>query len=113
MAYKRLSDYVRDVSVRNKDLKVTNLLGLSVYKEFMPSIAYTIGTDMLTYKVVAPDQLVYICIDSSCKVETQYNNIILYKQENEKLTELQSLLFAKMGQYYKMKNDDSKRLFYS
>ena len=98
MANKRLSDYIREVSVRNKDLKVTNLLGLSVSKELMPSIANTIGTDVSTYKVVASDKLVYICIDSSCKVETQYNNVILCKQENEKLTELQSLLLAKMGQ---------------
>lgn len=91
MAYKRVGDYIREV-IRNKDLKVTNLLGLSVSKELMPSIANAIGTDVSINKVVAPDQLVYICIDSSCKVETQYNNIILYKQENEKLTELQSLL---------------------
>ena len=80
--------------IRNKDLKATNLLGLSVSKELMPSIANTIGTDVSTNKVVASDQLVYICIDSSCKVGTQYNNIILYKQENEKLTELQPLLLA-------------------
>ena len=58
--YKRLGDYIREVNVRNRDLKVTNLLGLSVSKEFMPSIANTIGTDMSTYKVVERDQLVYI-----------------------------------------------------
>ena len=52
MVYKRLGDYIREVNVRNRDLKVTNLLGLSVSKEFMPSIANTIGTDMSTYKVV-------------------------------------------------------------
>ena len=58
--YKRLGDYIREVNVRNRDLKVTNLLGLSVSKEFMPSIANTIGTDMSTYKVVEREQLVYI-----------------------------------------------------
>ena len=42
------------------ELKVTNLLGVSISKEFMPSIANTIGTDMSTYKVVERDQLVYI-----------------------------------------------------
>lgn len=60
MDYKRLGDYIREVNVRNRDLKVTNLLGLSVSKEFMPLIANTIGTDMSTYKVVERDQLVYI-----------------------------------------------------
>jgi len=58
--YHRLGDYIREVNVRNRDLKVTNLLGLSVSKEFMPSIANTIGTDMSAYKVVNRGQLVYI-----------------------------------------------------
>ena len=60
MEYKRLGDYIREVNVRNRELTVTNLLGLSVSKEFMPSIANTIGTDMSTYKVVERNQLVYI-----------------------------------------------------
>lgn len=60
MEYKRLGDYIREVNVRNLDLKVTNLLGVSISKEFMPSIANTIGTDMSTYKVVERNQLVYI-----------------------------------------------------
>ncbi|MBQ2950307.1 MAG: restriction endonuclease subunit S [Prevotella sp.] len=55
-----LGDYIREVNVRNRELKVTNLLGLSVSKEFMSSIANTIGTDMSTYKVVERNQLVYI-----------------------------------------------------
>ncbi len=51
MENKRLGDYIREVNVRNRDLKVTNLLGVSISKEFMPSIANTIGTDMSTYKI--------------------------------------------------------------
>ena len=60
MVYKRLGDYIREVNVRNRELKVTKLLGLSVSKEFMPSIANTIGTDMSAYKIVERNQLVYI-----------------------------------------------------
>ena len=37
--YKRLGNYIREVDVRNRDLKVTKLLGVSISKEFMPSIA--------------------------------------------------------------------------
>ena len=59
-SYKRLGDYIREVDVRNRDLEVTKLLGVSVSKEFMPSIANTIGTDMSSYKVVEPRQFVYI-----------------------------------------------------
>jgi len=57
--YKRLGDYIREVNVRNRDLKVTNLLGVSISKEFMPSIANTIGTDMSTYKIVERGQFAY------------------------------------------------------
>ena len=57
--YKRLGDYIREVNVRNRDLKVTNLLGVSISKEFMSSIANTIGTDMSTYKIVGRRQFAY------------------------------------------------------
>lgn len=57
--YHPLGDYIRPVDVRNKDLKVTTLLGLSIEKCFIPSIANTIGTDMSTYKVVMPGQFAY------------------------------------------------------
>ena len=59
MEYKRLGDYIREVNARNKDLKVTNLQGVSISKQFIPSIANTIGTDMSTYKVVNPGQFAY------------------------------------------------------
>ena len=58
--YKRLGDYIREVDVRNRDLEVKELLGVSVSKEFIPSIANTIGTDMSSYKVVKFRQFVYI-----------------------------------------------------
>ncbi len=58
--YKRLGDYIRQVDVRNRGLAVDNLLGLSVNKVFMPSIANTIGTDMTNYKIVNHRQFVYI-----------------------------------------------------
>lgn len=56
---KRLGDYIREVDVRNRNLEVTKLLGVSISKEFMPSIANTIGTDMSSYKVVEPRQFAY------------------------------------------------------
>ena len=57
--YKRLGDYIREVNVRNRELEVKNLLGVSISKEFMPSIANTIGTDMSTYKIVKRGQFAY------------------------------------------------------
>jgi len=58
--YQRLGDYIREVNVRNRELKVTELLGVSVEKNFFPSIANTIGTDMSNYKIVQKRQFVYI-----------------------------------------------------
>jgi type I restriction enzyme S subunit len=62
--YQRLGDYIREVNVRNIELKVTNLLGLSIEKKFIPSIANTIGTDMSVYKIVRPMQFAYVPVTS-------------------------------------------------
>ncbi|MEG1312119.1 MAG: restriction endonuclease subunit S [Romboutsia sp.] len=56
--YKRIGDYIRVVDKRNSDLSVENLLGLSITKEFVPSVANTVGTDMSKYKVIKRNQFV-------------------------------------------------------
>ena len=56
--YKRIGDYIRVVDERNTDLRVENLLGLSITKEFVPSVANTVGTDMSKYKIVKKNQFV-------------------------------------------------------
>lgn len=57
--YKRLGNYIREVDIRNRDLAVTRLVGVSISKEFIPSIANTVGTDMSAYKIVKHGQLAY------------------------------------------------------
>lgn len=54
--YKRLGDYIREVDVRNRDLEVNELVGLTINKAFIPSVANTIGTDLSNYKVIRKDQ---------------------------------------------------------
>lgn len=54
--YKRLGDYIREVNVRNRDLTVTKLVGLTIDKAFIPSVANIIGTDMSTYKIIRREQ---------------------------------------------------------
>ena len=49
---KRLGDYIRPVDVRNRDLKVTRLMGLSMTKEFRPTTSNIVGTDLSIYRVV-------------------------------------------------------------
>ncbi|MEK6507409.1 restriction endonuclease subunit S [Myroides sp. C4067] len=64
MSYKRLGDYVQLVNDRNKDLKVDTLLGVSITKRLIPSIANTIGTDMSTYKIIERGQFAYGTVTS-------------------------------------------------
>lgn len=58
--YKKLGGYIRQVDVRNTEGKEENLLGVSVQKVFIPSIANTVGTDFTKYKVVKKGQFTYI-----------------------------------------------------
>ena len=54
--YKKIGDYIQLVDERNKGLKVKKLLGLSISKKFIPSVANTIGTDMENYKIIRKNQ---------------------------------------------------------
>ena len=57
--YKRLGDYIQEVNIRNRDLSNIPLLGVSIKKVLMPSIANIIGTDMSTYKLIRKNQFAY------------------------------------------------------
>ncbi|MDD2577737.1 MAG: restriction endonuclease subunit S, partial [Bacteroidales bacterium] len=54
--YKRIGDYIQHVDERNKGLKVDKLLGISISKQFIPSVANIIGTDMENYKIISKNQ---------------------------------------------------------
>ena len=43
--YKKLGKIVELIDERNKTLESSEVLGISIDKEFMPSVANTIGTD--------------------------------------------------------------------
>jgi type I restriction enzyme S subunit len=58
-SYKPLGNYIQEVNDRDTDLKVNLLLGVSIQKKFIPSIANIIGTDMSTYKIVKRNQFAY------------------------------------------------------
>lgn len=59
MSYKRLGNYIQLVDNRNKDLQVTNLLGINITKNFMPSVANVSGTDLSKYKIIQKGQFAY------------------------------------------------------
>ncbi|MFV0166728.1 restriction endonuclease subunit S [Empedobacter falsenii] len=60
MSYKKLGEFIQVVDDRNKELLDIPLLGVSVQKVFIPSIANTVGTDMSKYKILSRNEFTYI-----------------------------------------------------
>ena len=128
-SYKRLGDYIREVDVRNRDLKVTKLLGVSISKEFMPSIANTIGTDMSSYKVVEPRQFAYgpvtsrngdkvsiaLYKDDEKAIVSQAYTIFEVKNKQELLPEYLMMWFrrSEFDRYARFKSHGSAREIFS
>lgn len=50
--YKSIGELVERIDQRNTDGTVTNLIGVSIDKRFIPSVANVIGTDLTKYKVI-------------------------------------------------------------
>lgn len=57
--YKKLGPYIQEVVEKNTGNQITKLLGVSIQKIFIPSIANIIGTDLSTYKIVRENQFAY------------------------------------------------------
>ena len=123
--YRLLGDFIRQVDVRNTDGKEENLLGVSVQKMFIPSIANTVGTDFTKYKVVKRGQFTYIP-DTSRRGDkigiallTDYGEglvsniytVFEVKDENELLPEYLMLWFSRpeFDRYARFKSHGSVR----
>ena len=57
--YKPIGNYIRQVKTRNTALISTSPMGIKINKEFMPSVANTLGTDLTNYRVVSKNQFAY------------------------------------------------------
>ncbi len=77
--YRRLGDYIREVDVRNTDLNVNKLVGLTIAKAFIPSVANTIGTDLSKYKIIKENQFACSLMQVSRDGKMP---IAIYKGEN-------------------------------
>ncbi len=77
--YKPIGDYIRLVDKRNTYLAVNKLVGLTINKEFIPSVANTIGSDMANYKVIHQNQ--FAC--SLMQVRRDKKIPVALYQENE------------------------------
>ena len=56
---KTTADLLREVDRRNVDGAITNVQGINITKQFMPSVADTNGVDLTKYKVVKQGQFVF------------------------------------------------------
>lgn len=50
--YKTIGELVERIDQRNTDGSVTNLIGVSIDKKFISSVANVIGTDLTKYKII-------------------------------------------------------------
>jgi len=62
--FKRLGDYIQKVDKRNRNLSVSNLLGVSIQKKFIASIANTTNTDMSVYRKIKSNQFAFSPVTS-------------------------------------------------
>lgn len=61
MRIQHLGNYIKQINVRNNELNLSEsrLMGINLQKEFMPSVANVIGTDLSKYKVVQNNQFAF------------------------------------------------------
>ena len=117
--YKRLGDYIRQVDVRNKDKKETRLLGVSIDKKFIVSIANTIGTDMSVYKIVKRGQFAYGPVTSrngdkvSIALLTEEECIISSSYTVFEIIDTKSLLPEYLNLWFKRSEFDRYARFHS
>ena len=49
---KKIKDLVKQINEKNKSGEFSDVLGVSIDKEFMPSVANLVGTDLTKYNVI-------------------------------------------------------------
>jgi type I restriction enzyme, S subunit len=106
---KRIGDYIRLIDYRNADLGVSNLLGINITKNFMPSVANTSETDLSRYKIIRKGQFAYSSMqvgrDETIRFALYTNDepaiispaylVIEVKDENELLPEYLMMWFQR------------------
>ena len=56
LKFEPLGKYIRLVDERNTDMITESVLGINIDKNFMPSVANVIGTDLSKYKLLRKDR---------------------------------------------------------
>ncbi len=64
MTFKRLGEFIQRVNKKNTDLNVSKLLGVSINKKFIDSIANTDNIDFKNYNIIEKNQFAYSPVTS-------------------------------------------------
>ena len=90
------------IAIETKDVLIKDYLYYHLLDSDTMSLRSGSAQAQITINNVEPFEIMIpakeVCMDFTQKVETLYQAILIKKQEIERLTELQSLLLAKMGQ---------------
>lgn len=109
MSYKRIGDFIQLVDNRNVDSKITNLLGINITKNFMPSVANVSGVDLSKYKIIRKGQFAYsgmqtgrdetirlaLYIDDEPAIISPAYSVIESKDETKLLPEFMMMCFQR------------------
>ena len=77
-----LSKFLSEVDNRNNDLEITEVKGVNIFKEFMPSVANVASTDLRKYKVISKGIFVYSAMQTG---RDKVIRIALYKDDEKAL----------------------------
>ena len=80
LSYRPIGELIRLVDNKNLGNEITNLLGMNIKKEFMPSVANTSGTDLSKYKIISKNQFCYSPMQTGCDETIR---VALYKNDHE------------------------------
>ena len=127
LKYEKLGKFIKQCSIKNTDgsLKKKDLVGISIDKEYMPSVANVEGTDLTKYKVLKKNyfscNLMHVGRDKKLPIalyKNEYDSIVspaycVFKiiNENELLPEYLMLFFMReeFDHYCWFKSDSSVR----
>lgn len=73
-----VSKFLKEVDNRNTNLETTEVKGVNINKEFMPSVANTTSTDLRKYKVISKGVFVYSAMQTG---RDEVIRIALYNDE--------------------------------
>ncbi len=74
-----IKDLLEEVDVRNSDNSISNVQGININKEFMPTNANITKTDLTKYKIVSKNQFAYSAMQTG---RDECIRIALFRKEN-------------------------------